>query len=277
MSTPFESPVRLVNLAGSFTLGDGVEVVQGARRAANLDGGFDNDCYVPNADWRPPHDRWSNVVTSPQPDVFSHSVTVVDINPGTLNAFRDVSSALLSADLDRRERRAYLAQLRLALLSDIFERCGVDSVEEDSLDIYVNPPGLVSTAYNFRDAVFMGLHLDDHQNLAVDQKQFGFHLLSINLGEAEHYFYFVDLPAIALLRHVTMIAPDKVATIRTARDLKDAFFSVAAAEARIVRLRLQPGQGYIAVTQNIIHDGATNTVGCTDVVAMTGRRFIWKR
>jgi hypothetical protein len=64
-------------------------------------------------------------------------------------------------------------------------------------------------------------------------------------------------------------AADRYASIR---HLTAAFFR-SYPDYPVVRVTLPPGHAYVAVTQYVIHDGATNTLGQPDVAFLLGGRF----
>jgi hypothetical protein len=57
------------------------------------------------------------------------------------------------------------------------------------------------------------------------------------------------------------------------RHLKDDFFNSIFEKYPVVRITLPPSYGYIAVTQNMLHDGGTNNQNVTDFSFLIGTKF----
>jgi hypothetical protein len=72
--------------------------------------------------------------------------------------------------------------------------------------------------------------------------------ISINIGREDRYFLFINLSIQDLIE---LLEPDPS---RTADELVLQFFA-SYPDYPVVRIRLRPGEAYIAPTENIIHDG----------------------
>jgi hypothetical protein len=136
----------------------------------------------------------------------------------------------------------------------------------------LGPPSSPSTAFDAKTGKFVGLHLDDHENLGFHERSRGFQLLSINLGSAPRYFQFLNQDVRSLLRCVGEDSrlPE---TARTAASLVQTVFKRFPG-CPIVRVVLEPGQGYVAITQDLIHDGGTNDLGRPDISCLLAGRFV---
>jgi len=85
----------------------------------------------------------------------------------------------------------------------------------------------------------------------------------INLGMHDRHLLFVNLP----LRSIA----ERVAKARGGTPLGDISFSLPREFTRlfpdypVVKLRIAPGEAYIAPTENIIHDGYAERIGGIDL------------
>lgn len=128
-------------------------------------------------------------------------------------------------------------------------------------ELMVNPPHLDSTSYDYENEKFIGLHIDTHQKLNLEDRGKGFQLCGINLGESERYFYFVDLTVEEMCKKLEIEDLQEYSKIKK---LTEKFLSTFP-DYPIYRVTVKPNQAYIALTQNIIHDGASNRDGNPDI------------
>ncbi|MEU5915651.1 hypothetical protein [Streptomyces sp. NPDC047141] len=114
-------------------------------------------------------------------------------------------------------------------------------------------PGMRTTTDNYRDGRLIGLHLDNWDKLTYARKATGRRRLALNLGPGNRSVILGDLDAQAVCRAVH---PDSYE--RRCPHTDDYRAHVAAGHTvRCVRIRLAPGEGYIAPTEYLLHDGST--------------------
>lgn len=113
--------------------------------------------------------------------------------------------------------------------------------------------GLVTVTYDRNREARLGLHVDNWEKTGFEDASFVPNRISINLGPDKRYFLFVNitLPDIYKDAH-----SDCQGGVRTKSDLVQAFFR-RHPEYPVVRLAIQPGEAYVAPTENIIHDGSS--------------------
>ncbi|RSN62025.1 hypothetical protein [Actinomadura sp. WAC 06369] len=187
-------------------------------------------------------------------------LTVFDVGAATLDACRAEVLPLLAGD-DRDALAAAVRTARDRAVDALVRRTGYACDRVRTADAVVHAPGRLSTAFNFDERVYMGLHLDDQQGYPLDERDRSFLLASVNIGFRERYLHFVNLRVpglIAMVENAGRPVPE------TARALKDAFFD-ACPDYPVIRVKLRPGQAYLLNTQGVLHDGATNQRGMPDV------------
>ncbi|MCP9944938.1 hypothetical protein LUX12_09370 [Streptomyces somaliensis] len=124
-------------------------------------------------------------------------------------------------------------------------------------------PGMLTTTDNYRDGRLIGLHLDNWDKLPYGRKPFGRRRLALNLGPGTRYIILGDLDAQAVCRTVH---PQDFADRHPHTD--DYRTYVAAGHpVRCFRVRLDPGEGYIAPTEYLLHDGSTEGADKPSAVA----------
>ncbi|MEU3446966.1 hypothetical protein AB0H29_07020 [Streptomyces thermolilacinus] len=114
-------------------------------------------------------------------------------------------------------------------------------------------PNMLTTTDNYRDGRLIGLHLDNWDKLTYGRKPFGRRRLALNLGPGTRYIIFGDLDAQAVCR----VMHPRDYTCRHPHT--DDYRRHVAADRPVgcFRVRIDPGEGYIAPTEYLLHDGST--------------------
>lgn len=114
-------------------------------------------------------------------------------------------------------------------------------------------PNMITTTENYRDGRLIGMHLDNWDKLIYARKPHGRRRLALNLGPGTRYLIVGTLDAQAVCRAVH---PGDYAYCYPSTD--DCRQHVAAGHPiHVHRIRLAPGEGYIAPTEYLLHDGST--------------------
>jgi hypothetical protein len=249
--------------------GVAVQVAAGVTREDALNRWFARHVACPP--WRDLSAREHDVLRNPTAPASPSKLYVFDFPPRLCSLFWErYIERVVSAGSDS-ARKATLEEFRQALLEAFGQVPGLKVCAVRTFDVMFAAPGSPSTAFDPRSRMFVGLHLDDHENLGFEDRGRGFQLLSINLGQAERYFQFINHDAASLLRLVGGL-PALPAEARSAASLVQCVFRMFP-DCPVLRLTLRPGQGYLAVTQDLIHDGATNDRGRPDVSCLLAGRF----
>ncbi|MDG4765655.1 hypothetical protein O7632_16335 [Solwaraspora sp. WMMD406] len=224
---------------------------------------------VPRDDWRPLTTAEFDLLR-PTPDTQLHEMlTLIDLDPAALTDIQQRMLPLLAdpADTpaDAERRTATVRAARDLLLDTLYQRAGITCGDHGPADTVVHSPQQLSTAYNYAERVFMGLHLDNHQDYPLTERHLSYLLAGVNLGFAHRYVHFVNLRVVDLIR---LLRETGHPVPITTHALKNAFFA-AFGGYPVVRIRLRPGQAYVVNTQDVLHDGATNDVGLPDVSMLT--------
>ncbi|MCB5911979.1 hypothetical protein [Streptomyces pinistramenti] len=114
-------------------------------------------------------------------------------------------------------------------------------------------PGSLTTTGNPANGQLLGLHLDNWDRLPYDAKDTGRRRLCLNLGPGTRYLILCLTNAKALCRAVH---PHGYTSRYPHTDDLRAFIT-AGRQLPCIRIRLDPGDGYIAPTEYLPHDGST--------------------
>ena len=141
----------------------------------------------------------------------------------------------------------------IGLLLDSIGNVGLVAKHVLSARIGRDQPGCITMTKAVYQDARIGLHVDRWDRLSVDELEQSSNRISINLGPVDRHFIFLNQTAsgmVAMLERANLyVAPD-VGAIGAA-------FMLAFPEYPIVRLRLRPGEAYVAPTENILHDGSS--------------------
>ena len=148
----------------------------------------------------------------------------------------------------------------IGLLLDIIGKAGLVARHVFSARIGRDQPGLLTMTKAVDQDGRIGLHIDRWDRLSVDELEQSSNRVSINLGPVDRHFIFLNQTASG------MAAMLERANVRVARDVLaiGAAFMSTFPEYPIVRLRLRPGEAYVAPTENILHDGSSAGVPQTN-------------
>jgi hypothetical protein len=132
---------------------------------------------------------------------------------------------------------------------------GVPLGSDGPSDVIVTPPGYASTSFNYVERRYMGLHVDQHDGLPLGQRSEARRLCVLNIGWTHRYLNVYPYRLTDLCRAAGVELgldggepPSREVTAR---------FFAGHGDARILRIRLEPGRGYVFNTQDVLHDGAT--------------------
>ncbi|MCY0929512.1 hypothetical protein OTB20_25585 [Streptomyces sp. H27-H1] len=111
---------------------------------------------------------------------------------------------------------------------------------------------MVTTTDNHADGRLLGIHLDNWDKLAYADKASGRRRLCLNLGRGSRYILLGDVDAQEICRSVH---PEYRGRYPHTDDLRTLIGR--GGTMRCFRIRIDPGEGYIAPTEFLPHDGST--------------------
>jgi hypothetical protein len=124
--------------------------------------------------------------------------------------------------------------------------------DADYLGHYTSAPKQPTTTPNPANGLFVGIHVDNFDRLDYASKHLGRRRLGINLGPGHRHLLVADHDIRAIARTVHR---DHQRRYPHTDDLRA--YAAAGRPIRLLRLRLDPGEGYVAPTELLPHDGST--------------------
>ncbi|PYC66729.1 hypothetical protein C7C46_31025, partial [Streptomyces tateyamensis] len=114
------------------------------------------------------------------------------------------------------------------------------------------PAKALTTTPNYLDGRRIGLHVDNWDRLDYESKHTGRRRLCFNLGPGTRYLLLAELDIRTICR---MLYADPVGRHPHTDDLRA--YVASQQPLRVFRIRLAPGDGYIAPTELLPHDDST--------------------
>ncbi|MGC0317481.1 hypothetical protein [Kitasatospora acidiphila] len=115
-----------------------------------------------------------------------------------------------------------------------------------------SPPKALTTTPNYRDGRRIGLHVDNWDKLSYATKHTGRRRLCFNFGPGTRYLLLADLDIRTICR--TLYRNPERRCPHT-DDLRT--YVADRQPLQVFRIRIAPGEGYIAPTELLPHDGST--------------------
>ena len=110
----------------------------------------------------------------------------------------------------------------------------------------------------------VGLHVDHWDGLALHHRSRARNRLCVNLSREPRYSLFFNLPMMDMFRGIGLRDPEDIYSDFRGLYLAQRFMK-AWPEYPVIRLRLDPGEGYILPTDNLVHDASTEGNRYTDI------------
>ncbi len=233
-----------------------------------------NNMYLPKEVYRDlSSEELKTLVYCELTECPANNITVFSIDTKfQKELFNTIIPVLLQSDTTVDKKKDLLRAFSHKLANRIELTSNIRLIEYRSSDLQITPHKSRSTAYNYAEQCFMGLHLDNHQLLPLMQRELGFQVLGINMGKCVRYFHFVNLSAPTIFEMLTRFEKTLKIEPSEISKLTSSFFDMFP-DYPVVRLSLKPGEAYIATTQYIIHDGATNKGNELDIALLISGKF----
>jgi hypothetical protein len=120
--------------------------------------------------------------------------------------------------------------------------------------IHVHRPGLETVTLDPANRKFLGLHLDSWDRYPLEVRARSLNRICVNIGAEPRHFLFLNL---SLMNVARLLAQESQQTLDLAPESVGPAFMSRFPGYPIVRVRIDPGEAYIAPTDNVIHDAST--------------------
>jgi hypothetical protein len=230
-----------------ISLSSGTTAIETSQYPEYIDGAF-----VPREPWRKPHrDELFSLCCARFSFLPSSTVGIVTLSSSNLKALK----TLVRVKPEPTYGSERLMSHQIEAIKEMLNEDGIAFASKDKSICYgasPHPPKLrtVTRTPNY----FVGLHIDSWDKSLLYERSSSSNRVSVNIGEEDRFFLFLNLTLAGMAHYLNinvnplnMIVPDKVATN----------FMTKYPDYPIIRVRIRPGEAYIAPTENIIHDAST--------------------
>jgi hypothetical protein len=266
-------PGVVLFLGGDDDCADRVRLSSGTivAQEERLDGNYQEGAVVPRPDWRSltAADRRILIAES-CPKVYGNTVSVIRIPSPLLDPFRSLRGAggeqpttydsfPKMSDKDRSKA----ADAIIGYLQQHFQRsnagkdCGIEG------GVFTRPPGQPTVTWDPEARAYIGLHVDSWYDFPLNRREYAPNRICVNLGQEDRFFLFSNIPIgqmYQLAKHSDTSASFDIGLTSGVRAFMTSYPSYP-----VVRIRIRPGEAYIAPTENIAHDGSSVDMDHIDV------------
>jgi hypothetical protein len=102
----------------------------------------------------------------------------------------------------------------------------------------------------------VGLHLDSWEKLPLRRRHFAKQRLCLNIGTETRYFLFINRTLMEIFNDLNLVDPTDIYQDYRGLRLAQQFMSVCD-RYPVISIAIEPGEAYIAPTENIIHDATS--------------------
>lgn len=148
---------------------------------------------------------------------------------------------------------------------------GFGEVMKDPV-VRINSPGLWTVTRGANGREYIGMHVDNWYGHDMDTREASPNRLCVNIGVESRYLLYINVPMTAMLCVLKDNEGAPVDERMLGTPIGLAFMEVFP-DFPVIRLRVDPGEAYIAPTENMVHDGSTEGMRSWDLSASILGRF----
>lgn len=234
---------------------------------------------VPRGPWRKLSEEEAHGLVAKEADSGRATVQLIRAPMELVRRFRTaVGDTACYATADDFQAAFNTEQFR-SCLDELGQWACLFGEEEETKErlVRVNRPGLHTVTRDPVEGTYIGMHVDNTYCHPLKDRSESPRRMCLNIGTEARYLLFVDLPLQDMdsaLREAGI--PDPRSDMWMERHVSSpmglAFMEVFP-EYPVLRLRVEPGEGYIATTENMLHDASTLGMRSWDLLASVFGRF----
>jgi hypothetical protein len=278
-------PGVVLFLGGADDCTDRVQLSSGTIAApdATPAGRYEEGARIPRSDWRSltTADRKALIAES-CPKFYGNAISIVSLPSQLLEPFaslREASAEYRSEEelipIIGSENCSQGTDAIIAHLERHFQHPDACASGGFHMDSWINarPPGLPSvTAEGDTDAL-VGLHVDSWSwlDFGLSYRRRSPNRVCVNLGSEDRFFLFLNIPIGQIYELMNDKNANSVCAYRPSAVATE--FMRSFPSYPVVRVRIRPGEAYIAPPENIAHDGSSIDKNTMDVTLSIRGRF----
>jgi hypothetical protein len=216
---------------------------------------YTSNAYVPKNDWRVLTTPEQNDLFSNEVKRYSEQISIIKCAKNPFNTLIDLGLNTISTleDSVKFSGNEYFSEA----LCDIFEPVlsQIKSIQDTHINMIAYRPKALYTVTENEQGKLIGLHVDNWCRKPLAIREESQNRVCLNVGRSPRYFLFNRLNIKAIhskCQHQSLISKDT----ENIHEILNAYFAHYSDDP-IIRIKLNPGEAYIAPTELIIHDGSS--------------------
>ncbi|MBW4621421.1 MAG: hypothetical protein KME17_18935 [Cyanosarcina radialis HA8281-LM2] len=159
-----------------------------------------------------------------------------------------------------RSHRDY--QQAIAAITDYLPHYYLYPHQPTNIGVYVGQPGLRTVTTDLDSSIdsttryHIGMHLDSHDLFPLRRRHRSRNRICLNLGREDRFFLFINLPLMEIFKALNLSDPEDIFQHYRGLNLGYEFMKLYPSYP-VIKLKVAPGEAYIAPTDNLIHDGCS--------------------
>jgi hypothetical protein len=276
-------PGVVLFLGGMDDCADRVQLSSGtmAARAAVPGELYEEGATIPRPGWRSLMTAEQKVLMAEScPEHYGNAISIIRLPSQLFDPWRSVHLAgseyqssdkffpITGSDNCSKETSAIISYLQQS-----FERSKID--EDCTLEggICTKMPGQQTITTNPETDALVGIHVDSwyRRDFALSRREHAPNRVCVNLGSDDRFFLYLNIPIgemYELVKNMNSPPEDAYGASVVAADFMKSFPSYP-----VVRVRICPGEAYIAPTENIAHDASSIDMKAMDITLSIRGRF----
>jgi hypothetical protein len=237
---------------------------------------YEQDAVIPSAPWRSPSSEEVEILTSQVvPEDYSSAISCISLPDHLLLPFEALRAATARGANDLKLNALLMPPLLDAgmraitsyVKTELRPKDVPEPIEQLVGGIYVRPPAQSTITTNFDTGKHVGLHVDNWSNLPIESRDKAPNRITINLGCQDRFLLFINIAVQSMYKKVHYLVRNNHHGTAIGRVFMTAFPSYP-----VVRLRVRPGEAYIAPTESVVHDASTQNMNVWDLtLSLRGR------
>ena len=229
--------------------------------------------FVPKDTWRKPSNQERKKIFSEHYlGDFSKSIGIIRL---PMHVIRPLQNAVLSLNTVQSDELNNLMSPILDHLKSYEIYVGYNSTMSG---IASNPPNLSTVTFNGAEKCYIGLHLDSWDRMPLAKRAQSTNRICINIGQEDRYLLFINLTLMDMLEILRSKSRSLFEFSRIKQLIENMLgkklieskftesmnpyhvgplFMDSYSSYPVIKIRVSPGEAYIAPTENMIHDGST--------------------
>jgi hypothetical protein len=230
---------------------------------------YEDGAMIPRPDWRglTRTDRKALIAES-CPTFCGNAISVIGLPSDLLEPFHSLRAAAAGC-LSKEQLLPIIdsndcSKGTDALFAYLQHHLQCSNIDEDGAlqgGIAAHLPRLQTITADPKTDAFVGLHIDNFYAFQLTRREYSPNRVCVNLGAEDRFFLFMNIP----MRVMYGLMNNKLSG--------EKHFMTLFPSYPVVRVRIRPGEAYIAPTENIVHDGSSIDMNAMDVTLSVRGRF----